>query len=168
VAFLIRVIIQRLTTVRAENETTPHDRRIELASQYILLVFKVDPHLIQKFGVNSMNGKAPKFTKNVAQAPLSSPIHALRDLRKQGRPVNTIDQQVQLYQKLFEHLEPRYLSLIANFEMFSPVLKQPRLVKWLKKEGKIYGTYVVAETLCNAAFSIVTGCSKMVARVIPP
>jgi hypothetical protein len=61
-----------------------------------------------------------------------------------------LDRQISELRKLFDHLDQRYMTLVANFRMLRPLVIHKPLVRRLFKEGKTPGASLVATALFEA------------------
>jgi hypothetical protein len=64
-------------------------------------------------------------------------------------PADPIDRQIQKLRELFDHLDERYMALIASFQMLKPLMADDQLVERLRSAGKYPGASIVAKALFN-------------------
>jgi hypothetical protein len=62
-------------------------------------------------------------------------------------PPNPLDEQISDLRKLFDHLDQRYMTLVATFSMLRPTMIHKPLVKRLFKQGKQPGASLIATAL---------------------
>jgi hypothetical protein len=65
-------------------------------------------------------------------------------------PPDPLDQQISELRKLFDHLDQRYMTLVANFRMLRPLVIHRPLARRLFKEGKTPGASLVATAIFEA------------------
>jgi hypothetical protein len=64
-------------------------------------------------------------------------------------PADPIDQQIRETRELFDHLDDRYMALVASFQMLKPLMADDPLVERLRSAGKYPGASIVAKALFN-------------------
>src|SRR5260370_12095383 len=65
-------------------------------------------------------------------------------------PPDPVDQKVQELRELFDHLDRRYLTLVANFQMLKPLIEDNQLKERLDDPCKRLGAGIIATALFNA------------------
>src|SRR5580692_5045922 len=64
-------------------------------------------------------------------------------------PPDPVDQEIRELRSLFDHLDERYMALVASFEMLKPLMVDDQLVERLRSAGKYPGASIVAKALFN-------------------
>jgi hypothetical protein len=74
-------------------------------------------------------------------------------------PPDPVDQKVQELRELSDHLDRRYLTLAANFQMLKPLLKDNQLKERLDDPCKRLGAGIIATALFNAC--VLNACALL-------
>jgi hypothetical protein len=83
-------------------------------------------------------------------------------------PADPIDQQIRETRELFDHLDDRYMALVASFQMLKPLMADDPLVERLRSAGKYPGASIVAKGSLTPASWTVTRSSKTVVKLTRP